>query len=204
MIEIIIVLAVIAVLGVILMPRLAINKATPGQINCINNLKQVSLGLLLWSDDNDDHLPSQILLRSNGVMELVEAGYIAPAFTVISNKLDTPKVLLCPEDRERKAATSFSKEFCESNISYFLGLDANKFAPQMFLAGDDNIKVLGKLAGRGRLDVTTNILVNWSDQRHMNRGNIALGDGSVQSFTTTALRTAIRNAGTNVIRLAFP
>ena len=143
-------------------------------------------------------------VRSNGVWELVEDGYIAPAFRVMSNELSTPKILLCPEDKVRKTAANFSKEFYEANISYFLGLDANELAPQMFLVGDDNIESNGKLAGRGRSDITTNSVVSWSDERHKKQGNVGLADGSVQGFSTSGLRTAIQNTGTNVIRLAFP
>ncbi len=203
MVEIIIVLAVIAVLTALILPKFN-RRVSSSRINCTNNLKQVGLAFRLWSGDNNDHYPMELLVRSSGVRELVEAGYIAPAFRVMSNELSTPKILICPEDKVRKPATNFSKEFYEANISYFLGIDANETAPQMFLAGDDNIELNGKLAGRGRSDITTNSVVSWSDERHKKQGNVGLADGSVQGFSTSALRSAIQNTGTNVIRLAFP
>lgn len=203
MVEVIIVLAVLAVLGAMFLPNFT-RRRTGCRINCTNNLKQIGLSFRLWSGDNNDRYPMELSVRTNGVLELVEAGYIAPAFRIMSNELSTPKILLCPLDQVRKAATNFSKDFYEANISYFLGLDASEIAPQMFLSGDDNIELNGKLAGRGRSDITTNSVVSWSDQRHMKQGNVGLADGSVQGFSTSGLRSAIRNAGTNNLRLAFP
>ena len=203
MVEVIIVLAVLAVFGAMLLPKLT-SRRTGCRISCTNNLKQIGLSFRLWSGDNNDRYPMQLSVRSNGVLELVEAGYIAPAFTILSNELSTPRVLRCPEDKVRKMAVNFSRDFYEANISYFLGLDASELAPQMILTGDDNIEVSGKLAGRGRLDITKSTVVSWSDQRHNRQGNVCLADGSVQGLSTNGLRSAIRNISTNNLRLAFP
>ena len=142
MVEITIVLAILAVLGAMLLPTIH-QPARSGRINCTNNLKQVGTAFRMWSIDNGDRFPMQVSVTSTGALELVDAGYIAPAFTVMSNELNTPKILLCQEDTIRKPAANFSKEFYEANISYFLGLDANELSPQMFLTGDDNIEVNG-------------------------------------------------------------
>ena len=51
------------------------------------------------------------------------SGNIAAILVVMSNELNSPKVLLCPSDKTRTRQTAFSK-LANKNISYFLG-----FAP---------------------------------------------------------------------------
>ena len=74
----------------------------------------------------------------------------------------------------------------------------------MLLAGDRNT-TNGSLTANGLLLLTTNSAPDWTRELHERKGNVALADGSVQTFTTPQLRTAIRNMGgfgTN--RLAIP
>ncbi|NOS72664.1 MAG: hypothetical protein HOP33_22420 [Verrucomicrobia bacterium] len=141
---------------------------------------------------------------NGGVMELIEAGYVKPAFVVISNELTTPKLLWCPEDKQRQIATNFSTVLASANISFFIGLDADETKPQMFLTGDDNLLVNGQPVKPGVVSLATNAPVSWSTARHNQQGNIALADGSVHTLSSSKLRESLSWGGTNVIRLAFP
>ncbi|HYG34810.1 MAG TPA: hypothetical protein VEC99_08505 [Clostridia bacterium] len=119
----------------------------------------------------------------------------------MSNELSTPYPLRCPADATRAVAADFGK-LTNTNISYFVGLDAADIAPQMFLAGDRNL-TNGVAITNGVLFLATNLPVGWTHELHSCQGNIGLADGSVQQFTIFRLREAVTNAGVGM-RLLMP
>jgi len=57
LIELLTVIAVIAILAALLLPALSRAKSKAWEINCLGNLKQLTLGWLMYPDDNDGLLP---------------------------------------------------------------------------------------------------------------------------------------------------
>ena len=77
-----------------------------------------------------------------------------------------------------------------TNISYFLGIDANENLPQSILAGDRNI-TNGFTPKNGMLELMTNQSIGWTKTIHKFQGNVALGDGSVQQVGNERLQKEI-------------
>lgn len=184
---VVVVLIGAAILAVILMiPALAPPQARSSKINCVNNLKQVALAFRLWAGDNDDKYPMQTSTNLGGTMELVAAGVAAPHFVVMSNELSTPKILVCPGDPRRSAATNFPS-LNATNLSYFVVPEAEETLPQMWLSGDCSLATNRNALKPGLFTVTKKSALGWTAERHEHGGNLAFADGRVQQFSSSAL-----------------
>src|ERR1035438_7305571 len=106
LVGLIIIVAVLAILAAMLFPALASAKRKAKRIQCVNNLKQDGLAFRLWEGDNGDKYPMAVSTNKGGSMEY--ACDVFRHFQVMSNELNTPKILVCPAD-DRTAAASFAK-----------------------------------------------------------------------------------------------
>ncbi len=157
----------------------------------------------MWANDNDEKFPMEVSITNGGTMDLLNTPNVFPHFQILSNKIQTPKVLVCPEDARRKGATNLTTDLNNSKISYFVGVDAIKTNSTMFLAGDRNISVDSREQS-GLVTLTTNQVVGWTRKIHKNQGNILFVDGHVEQLSIIKLREALQNTGITTNRLAFP
>jgi len=91
-------IALIAFMASLLLPALARAKSRAQTISCVNNMKQIGLARLLWSNDNGNKFPAD--------------------FLSMSNQLVTPAILVCPGDNSKTKATSWSQFNEAQNVSY--------------------------------------------------------------------------------------
>ena len=228
LIELLVVIAIIAILAALLLPALARAKAKAQRISCTNNLKQVGLSFRTFAIDNDGNMPMSLASAQGGnsdtdvgnrilaATQLASRG-VSKMFLSMSNELSTPKILFCPSEWEsgRLAATSFGgvnqantvPYICDTNVSYFIGVDATETQPQQFLTGDHNLGdnanpptapflLLGGGTSRAFISLGTNAPnIGWQDNMHAKQGNVGLADGSVQGWSRSRLQEATKNSG---------
>jgi prepilin-type processing-associated H-X9-DG protein len=199
LVGLLVIIAVLAILAAMLLPALASAKRKASRINCVNNLKQDAIAFRLWEGDNGDKYPMAVSTNKGGTMEY--AGDVFRHFQVMSNELNTPKILVCPDDN-RTAAASFAR-LKNKNVSYFVGLEATDVQPQMLMTGDRNV-TNGVAPVHSVLELRPEIPAGWTETIHNGKGNVGLADGSVQQYTTVRLQSALQNTDNSTNRIALP
>ncbi len=201
-----VVIAIIAILAGLLLPALAAGKARGLRLTCLNNLKQTSLGLRLWANDQGDMYPWSMGATNNGSADSLDW---TDGLRYASNELANPKILFCPTDlKTKQPADSWANMEGDQNVSYFIGKYARLGQVQTTLLGDYNIT-----GGGGGLDLAWSVFMGSSidatfdKNLHQYQGNIAMGDGSVRQVKTGDLRNQISaeiGSGTTNVVFSLP
>ena len=140
LIELLVVIAVIAILAAILLPALGRAKIQAQRTACLSNLKQIGTGMRLWADDYENRFPWNVDPSEGGAKPGgTNYAYVDRQFSVASKELVSTKILLCPNDAQRRVPASDFTTIARTNISYALGIEADEKRPGNILAMDRNL-----------------------------------------------------------------
>ena len=238
LIEVLLVIIVIAVLAAMLVPAGG-GKRKGQRINCMFNLKQIDEIFATWSQAHDGKLPMQVSTNKGGTLEFIQSGSACVHFLALTNSglifehrdivsyskdgKDIPRInsytnygielrlLICPSDERSSWSYKHSiSDIAETNISYFVGLDATLGNPKSILAGDRNLGPNNAPAKPGLLVLTPKSSVGWTDGLHFSNsisgsgGNILFVDGHVDFLKPKALNAGFHDQGLATNRFAIP
>ena len=200
-VEVLLVLATIALLAAFLLPAMTRTHVHSHRISCTSSLKQIGVAYRLWSNDHEDKYPFAST-NAAGSLAFVNSPQVFRHYLVMSNELVMPKILVCSSDDKRTKALDFAA-LSNSNVSYFVGLDADESQPQTILSGDRNVTGGTLVSGFMRV-FTAQSAAGWSTNIHVNAGNVGMGDGSVQQLTSPGLSRLVQAQTLPTTRLAIP
>ena len=124
-----------------------------------------------------------------------------------------PRCLTCSSDTKRYDSVyrkNSISEFVDTNISYFVGIDATLNNPKSILAGDRNLQMDGLPVKAGLLDLPMKSTVGWSEELHYSKsssttgGNILFADGHAEFLKSKTLNSVFQAQGFTTNRLAIP
>ncbi len=189
LVEMICVIAIIAILAALLLPGLAKARDRARQTQCAGQLKQVGIGFHSFAHDHNNLFPMQVPIAAGGSLEYIRAGSFSNSFAfrhfqALGIELGTPRVLVCPTDT-RLPATGFST-LQNQNVSYFVAVNAEFRRPTSILAGDRNLT--NDWAGTSPVQrLGPNYWLRWSHELHRFRGNLLFSDAHVDQLGGAAL-----------------
>jgi prepilin-type N-terminal cleavage/methylation domain-containing protein/prepilin-type processing-associated H-X9-DG protein len=187
LVELLVVIAIIGILAALLLPTLEQSKARARRIQCVGNLREAGLAIHLFANDHVGKFPTMVSTNDGGSLEFVTAGYQVfnqeicfsfQHFRPLAGALSSPKLLACPADLQRWAATNFN-QFNNWNLSYEIGLVKDPNNPNAILVCDRCLPARLIAGYISILHIPAIFPCPW-DGLHNRLGNILFADGHVE------------------------
>ena len=108
LIELLVVIAIIAILAAMLLPALAAAKRKGQEADCLSNLKQIGLAMVVYLNDNNSHFPDRRDLKSS-----LPGGFQPWGNSIWPRSTTSPGGI---DPRAGWAATNFASECPNANV----------------------------------------------------------------------------------------
>jgi prepilin-type N-terminal cleavage/methylation domain-containing protein/prepilin-type processing-associated H-X9-DG protein len=184
LIELLVVVAIIGILASLLMPSLQKAREKGKWAVCVNNIKQIGLGLELYTNDNDDYFP-----KYNGWTYTVN---ISTTKNALDGYIDTSNSMICPSDKGDSIGASQKKYYELKGTSYQAAAQKNYWGvgyifdtvtprTKDFYEKPTLKLVLGDLWHKNR--AWNDPRMQWHGGKSARRCNMLFVDGHVELFT---------------------
>ncbi len=181
LIELLVVIAIIAILAAILFPVFARAREKARQTSCLSNVKQLTLGVLMYAQDYDETMPYAVIGVMGGQMDFV--------LDIVGPYTKNTQINRCPSDATIGAVDLTAAPFLMSRYSYIPNSDIMGLA----ITGVQ-VDAVTRLADihkpaecialcDGDLDESQlpAAMLIWPDTRHNEMANYSFADGHAKS-----------------------
>jgi prepilin-type N-terminal cleavage/methylation domain-containing protein len=195
LIELLVVIAIIAILASILFPVFARARENARRSSCQSNMKQISLGMLQYSQDYDEkYMP---FYTSNGVFgETYWPALIYPY-------LKSEQIFNCPSYGNSYENTAAKHGDSGYGLNYWLfeGPNGDQRLAESSLAQPSQTLFLTdarqiRIVPQGTYIGVWNNDAKWSQYRHLDTTVVGFGDGHVKSMRRDAVNAVAATEGT--------
>jgi len=204
LVELLVVIAVVAIIAAILFPVFARVREKARQITCLSNLRQLTLAFAEYTDDNDGVLPGAIDVGNGGAgvsggwmfLDATADTKFNPAAGSLYPYVKNAQVYVCPDDGDgQQSGDSYAVNSCTIERNPSGSTDTQQPHPGRSLALFDNpstFLLLGEEGDPSLPGVSTDDAILWYpvnllSGRHSGGSNISFVDGHIKWYTPASV-----------------
>ncbi|MFW6437442.1 MAG: DUF1559 domain-containing protein [Armatimonadota bacterium] len=185
LIELLVVIAIIAILAAILFPVFARAREKARQSSCLSNIKQITLGVLMYTQDYDETLPRARFWYTGSGSPYLYTRAIQP---YVNNE----QIFICPSDPNGVYVEGWGSSPSRTDMSYGYNWDNQNSNAKLAAAESPAQTMLiadahGYMFDPSKTDLVTESTGGTIDALHNEQANIGFLDGHSKSMAGNAI-----------------